>query len=311
MTSEQADELGESLTATGIATVTVASAARISKEAVVLLNSFTDAPPTRACSPSGEIRYTLRYSGAVRTDDSSDHVEATGTITYDNCFLDVTGLGRIKVNGTLNVSAFLGKQPSGRESMRHSGSITWTRDDGATGGCTPDWTTTLTLPDLRKIPNNTGQFCGADLKDNMQFVSTYVTSRRAAYTNAPPGLLPPTTAGPANGAGTWTGQIRATNPCSVGNPVGRYAWNGTVVVNNNNTFTLTWTDAYFQTQMVRNFPTTPDFIVSFNDAFDTITLTGRFSSDYRSITGTVSGSIDCVTSRRATTGDWDGRRTGP
>jgi len=307
LTSEAADSLQESLTATGILNVTVPQAAR-SSAMVVLLNSFEDSPPALPCNPSGQIRFQMRYSGAVRTDDGSDHVEASGTITYENCDLNVEG-GRIRVNGSLNVFLQLGRQPSGRESMRQSGQINWVREDGATGGCQPDWTTVLVLPDVRQFRQSTGQFCGPDVKSDLQYAPTYLTQRRAAYTNRPPGLLPPASAGPADAVGQWEGTIRATNPCSVGQPVGTYQWTGRLT-RNGDTFTLTWRDTYFEAMMVRTFPTNQTFTITINDQYDRITLTGRFSTDYRSLTGQVAGTIDCVTIVRPTTGDWDGRRTG-
>lgn len=309
LTSETLDSLQESLTATGVMNVTVPQSVRNSKM-VVLLNSFIDSPPPIPCSPSGRISFQIRYSGAIRTEDGSDHLEATGTMSYENCMMPIAGLGNVKLIGTIDVSAFLGKQPSGQETLRHSGQIFYTGDNGLEGSCQMNWTTRLVLPDLRQIPDSVGQFCGADIKRDLKHVATYLTQRRAALTNTPPGLLPVAGAGPANAEGQWAGEIRATNPCSVGQPVGRYRWTGRIV-RAGNEFVLTWTDAFFEQQMVRRFPTNQEFTLTFNDQFDTITLTGRFSTDYRSITGTVSGMIDCLTAtRRPTTGDWDGRRTG-
>jgi len=314
MNSETADAFSESLIATGILTVNAAQAAGLStggiSKDVVLLNSFNDSPPAVPCTPSGQIRFQMRYSGAIRTDDSSDHVEASGTITYENCVVNLAGIGNVTVNGTLSITGLFGKQPSGRETIRQSGSVTWTRDsDKATGGCSPDWTTTLVLPNMRQWPAILGQFCGPDIPATLSYVTTYMQNRRAALTAAPPGLLPPP-GGPADAVGAWAGTINANNPCSVGNPIGHYPWTGRLE-RNGNTFTMTWRDAYFETQMVRQFPTNAEFTFTINDQFDSFTLTGRFASDYKTFSGDVTGHVDCVTSVRAVGGTMDGHRTGP
>jgi hypothetical protein len=309
LTSEAFASLEESLNATGVMTVTIPTSLRNAKS-VVLLNTFIDSPPPIPCTPSGRIVFQIRYSGAVRTEDGSDHLEATGTMSYENCMMPIQGLGNVKVVGTIDVSAFLGKQPSGQETMRHSGQVFYSGDNGLEGSCQPNWTTRLVLPDLRRIPDSVGQFCGADIKRDLQYVATYLTQRRAANTNNPPGLLPIASAGPVNAVGQWAGTVQATNPCSVGSPIGTYQWTGTVV-RNGDTFTLTWRDTYFGATMVRNFPTNQTFTMTINDQFDTFTLTGRFATDYQSLTGDVTGRIDCVTSVRNTSGTWTGRRTGP
>jgi hypothetical protein len=75
-------------------------------------------------------------------------------------------------------------------------------------------------------------------------------------------------------------------------------------------FTFTWRDSYFEQQMVRTFPTNQTFTFTISDEYDFFTLTGRFSTDYQSLSGEVTGRIDCLTSVRTTTGSWQGRRTG-
>jgi hypothetical protein len=311
LASETLAALEESLNATGVMTVTVPTAAQNSKM-VVLLNSFTDSPPAVACDPSGQIKFQMRYSGAIRTEDVSDHLEASGTMTYEDCYVTIDGVGRVKMSGEIAISAFLGKQPSGRESMRHSGQLTLTNDAGVRGTCALDWSTILELPDLRRMGTSTGGLCEGTVKADLQRVATYLTQKRAQYTNLPPGLLPPTaSAGPANAVGQWAGTIDASNPCSVGQPISRFTWNGRFAINGN-TFTLTFRDSYFGRDMNFTFPTNQTFTIKASDQFDEITLTGRFAADYRTLDGPLTGLIDCLTrERRTTTGSWSGRRTGP
>lgn len=120
---------------------------------------------------------------------------------------------------------------------------------------------------------------------------------------------PTSTGGSAAAVGRWEGTIFATNPCSVGEPIGRYQWTGQFTASGGN-FTLTWRDAYFESTMTRTFAAGPTFTFTINDQFDTITLTGRFGADFQSLTGEVAGRIDCVTVVRNTTGTWEGRRIG-
>lgn len=139
--------------------------------------------------------------------------------------------------------------------------------------------------------------------DGNQRTGSITVNNMSISLNQVSGLLSP--------EGQWAGTVSATNPCSVGNPIGVYNWTGTVTRVGNN-YNLSWRDAYFATTMNRTFPVgATSFTIIINDQFDTFTLVANMAADFQSLTGSVNGSIDCVTSRRPTTGTWTGRRTGP
>ncbi len=111
-------------------------------------------------------------------------------------------------------------------------------------------------------------------------------------------------------AGRWAGSVSAPNPCSANTPLATYAWTGTITASGD-TFTLEWRDSYFEFTMRKSFPATSAFSFVINDDFDTFTLSGRFAPDWQSLTGEVTGRIDCLNAIRNTTGTWTGQRTGP
>ena len=111
-------------------------------------------------------------------------------------------------------------------------------------------------------------------------------------------------------AGRWAGTVSAPNPCSVNTPIATYTWTGTIT-RSGDTLTLEWRDAYFEFTMRKSFPATSSFSFDINDEFDSFTLTGRFAPDWQSLTGEVTGRIDCLNAIRNTTGTWTGQRTGP
>lgn len=122
-------------------------------------------------------------------------------------------------------------------------------------------------------------------------------------------LATSTTSGADAAVGQWSGTLTSTVPCLSGNPTRTFNWTGTITRSGNN-FTFAWRDSYFATTMTRSFPVAQTFTMTINDQFDTFTLVGTFASDYQSITGTMTGRVDCVQDKPPVSGTWSGRRTG-
>jgi hypothetical protein len=139
-----------------------------------------------------------------------------------------------------------------------------------------------------------------------------LTACGGGYSNPVAGPTPTPIAAPdpPAPAGRWAGTVSAPNPCSVNTPIATYPWTGTIT-RSGDTFTLEWRDAYFEFTMSRSFPATSAISFVINDEFDTFTLSGRFAPDWQSLTGDVTGRIDCLNAIRNTTGTWTGQRTGP
>lgn len=126
------------------------------------------------------------------------------------------------------------------------------------------------------------------------------------------GAAPPPPAGSpfAAAVGQWSGTITGNNPCSVGNPTGTYNWTGTLSLSGS-TFSMVWRDSYFGFTRTFTFPAANTISFTVRDDPDVFNLTGTFASDFQSLNGTLTASIDCVTSVRPSSGTWTGRRTGP
>jgi hypothetical protein len=137
----------------------------------VLINFFRK--DTVACPGGGTIVRDLRFSGVNEATIGTNHLDVNGTITYDNCVVYSQNGESVTANGEFSVTMNLGDTPSGQQSLRKNGTLTWRRmPDNSTGVCQADFSVNLFN---RRDPRATGNgtFCTVAIAGPLPAVSQF------------------------------------------------------------------------------------------------------------------------------------------